>query len=129
MARDDPQININVSESLKNELRKIADKNQRSLTAEIVSRLNSSLEAERIASMANDGDSVSKLAFCLATARKSLDTAEKVALVLAENTGELTVGEKTAGFSEADQQILTALSSMSDEQKNNLLKLISSLKS
>lgn len=43
MARNDPQINIRIPEELKAQLDKFAKENRRSLTAEIVARLEQSV--------------------------------------------------------------------------------------
>ena len=52
MARNEPQVNLRIPEALKSELDAAAIKNKRSLTAEIVARLEASFDV--------DGDLVAK---------------------------------------------------------------------
>ncbi len=48
MARDDPQMNFRIPAALKDELAKAAATNRRTLTAEMVSRLQASFEANSL---------------------------------------------------------------------------------
>ncbi|ARL55947.1 Arc family DNA-binding protein [Burkholderia pseudomallei] len=45
MARDDPQINLRIPAALKERLDEVSAQNKRSLTAEVVARLEASLES------------------------------------------------------------------------------------
>jgi uncharacterized protein (DUF1778 family) len=52
MARDDPQINLRIPTDLKDRLDHASDKNKRSLTAEVVARLEESFTATKHAEKA-----------------------------------------------------------------------------
>lgn len=93
MARDDAQVNFRMPLALKERLEAASVKNRRSLTAEIVGRLEDSLLSDQLGDVARDGD------FRPPTARELKRVAE-IIVILERNALDEKSGDKLEAFHE-----------------------------
>jgi hypothetical protein len=91
MARGDMQINLNVPAELKLRLQEIAALNKRSLTSEIIGRLETSLQAEEVFSQAENGDPAAMVLSAVDTITTASNVIKHALIKLGVENGRINV--------------------------------------
>jgi len=133
MGRDTNPTGVRMPDALKQALEKASKTTNRSLNAEIISRLQASINADEYALGAQSGDPYAAALTALETIRAGTRVLEKSLLKIGVDEGRVQIGEETEGYqispvNEEEQQLLQLLRRASPELKQAVFNLLAAIR-
>jgi|GEM_PF-2958248 len=132
MARNDAQINLYVPPDFKREIQQLAKAHQRSVTAEIISRLQASINADEFSRGAESGDPYAAALAASETIRTATKVLDKALLKIGVEEGRVQIGEETETYqispvNDDEMELLQRMRQASPELRKAVFDLLTAL--